>query len=169
MKRGSCPDGGGEVHFQCPVIKSLKPINLTEEGKVRMLATKVHLHLCHAHLWSSRIVPWWLRTFIAQLLMRVGVWRRALSSSPRTSSSLVVGDSCQRVQSEGADWREGRGRQVRRVRGIAYACKVSPQIPNRLVDAAKHILNCVLPDTYIYTDHFRGPKAVSSPPSTSLP
>jgi len=36
--------------------------------------------------------------------------------------------------------------QVRRVRGVAYAAKVSPQVPNRVVDAAKGLLNQVLPD-----------------------
>ncbi|KAJ1466618.1 hypothetical protein T484DRAFT_1646787, partial [Baffinella frigidus] len=30
--------------------------------------------------------------------------------------------------------------QVRRVRGVAFAAKVSPQVPNRLVDAAKGVL-----------------------------
>ena len=48
---------------------------------------------------------------------------------------------------------------MRRVRGVAYAAKVSPQIPNRLVDAARGLLNRVLPDTYIYTDHFKGARA----------
>jgi len=34
-KRGAPPLGGGEVIFQCPVVKELKPINLTTDSKVR--------------------------------------------------------------------------------------------------------------------------------------
>jgi RNA 3'-terminal phosphate cyclase-like protein len=52
--------------------------------------------------------------------------------------------------------------QVRRVRGVAFAAKVSPQVPNRLVDAAKGVLLKVLPDVYVYTDHLRGDKAGNS-------
>jgi hypothetical protein len=48
---------------------------------------------------------------------------------------------------------EGR---IKRVRGIAYTTKISPQIANRLVDGARGILNSLLPDVYIYTDHFKG-------------
>jgi len=36
-KRGAPPEGGGEVHFNCPVVKELKPINLTTESKVRRI------------------------------------------------------------------------------------------------------------------------------------
>ena len=85
LKRGARPDGGGEVHFRCPIVKCLKPINLTEMA------------------------------------------------------------------------------QVRRVRGVAYAAKVSPQVPNRIVDASKGLLNKVLPDVYIYTDHQKGASAGLSP------
>ncbi len=85
IKRGARPDGGGEVMFRCPVVKSLKAINLTDIAKVR------------------------------------------------------------------------------RVRGVAYAAKVSPQVPNRVVDAAKGLLNKVLPDVYIYTDHQKGANAGASP------
>ena len=38
---------------------------------------------------------------------------------------------------------------MRRVRGVAYAAKVSPQVPNRVVDAAKGLLNQVLPDVAV--------------------
>lgn len=45
---------------------------------------------------------------------------------------------------------------IKRVRGIAYTTKISPQMANRLVDGARGILNNLLPDVYIYTDHFKG-------------
>lgn len=77
-KRGAPPEGGGEVFLRVPVVKSLAPINLIDEGKIK------------------------------------------------------------------------------RIRGIAYTTKISPQIANRVVDGARSILNNLLPDVYIYTDHFKG-------------
>ena len=41
--------------------------------------------------------------------------------------------------------------------------QVSPQVPNRVVDAAKGLLNKVLPDVYVYTDHQKGASAGASP------
>ena len=52
---------------------------------------------------------------------------------------------------------------VKRVRGIAYGCRVSPSMTNRLVDGARGVLNALLPDVYIFTDHMSGEKAGKSP------
>jgi RNA 3'-terminal phosphate cyclase-like protein len=46
--------------------------------------------------------------------------------------------------------------KVKRVRGVAYGTKVSPQICNRLVDASRGVLNHFLPDVWVYTDVFKG-------------
>ena len=53
--------------------------------------------------------------------------------------------------------------KIKRVRGVAFACRVSPQIPNRLVESARGVLNNFLPDVYIYTDHRKGPQSGKSP------
>ena len=53
--------------------------------------------------------------------------------------------------------------KVKRIRGVAYACRVSPQIPNRMVESARGVLNNFLPDVYIYTDHRKGPQSGKSP------
>ena len=45
---------------------------------------------------------------------------------------------------------------VKRVRGVAFTLRVSPQTGNRLVDAARGVLNKFLPDVYIFTDHHPG-------------
>jgi len=42
------------------------------------------------------------------------------------------------------------------VRGVAFTLRVSPQTGNRLVDAARGVLNKFLPDVYIFTDHHPG-------------
>jgi len=52
---------------------------------------------------------------------------------------------------------------VRRVRGVAFTERVSPQAANRMVDAARAPLNALLPDVYIFTDHRAGGAAGGSP------
>lgn len=35
VRRGARPEGGGEVVLRCPIVKALKPINLTAMAQVR--------------------------------------------------------------------------------------------------------------------------------------
>jgi len=84
-KRGAPPLGGGRVEFVCPVIRELRPIDLTDPGLIK------------------------------------------------------------------------------RIRGVAYSTRVSPQTSNRVVTSARALLNRLLPDVYIYTDHFSGKNSGSSP------
>eukprot|EP00041_Stephanoeca_diplocostata_P015377 m.293085 g.293085 ORF g.293085 m.293085 type:complete len:360 (+) comp20014_c0_seq3:260-1339(+) len=53
--------------------------------------------------------------------------------------------------------------RIKRIRGIAFSTRVSPQTGNRVVDSARGVLNKLLPDVYIYTDHYRGAEAGKSP------
>ena len=52
---------------------------------------------------------------------------------------------------------------VKRVRGVAYCAKVSPQFANRVVTSARELLNKLLPDVYVHTDHYKGVAGGSSP------
>ncbi|KAJ2725188.1 hypothetical protein GGI07_001450 [Coemansia sp. Benny D115] len=52
---------------------------------------------------------------------------------------------------------------VRRIRGISYATRVSPQVANRMVEAARGELNRFIPDIYIYTDVYKGAESGLSP------
>lgn len=52
---------------------------------------------------------------------------------------------------------------VKRIRGIVYACKVSPAMANRTVETAKGVMLKFLPDVYIYTDQNRGKLSGKSP------
>eukprot|EP00898_Chlorokybus_atmophyticus_P003591 jgi/Chlat1/4232/Chrsp27S08882 len=85
VKRGAKPGGGGEVHFKCPVVRELKPIQWTDEG------------------------------------------------------------------------------MVKRVRGVAFTARVSPHMAARMVDAARGVLNRLLPDVYIFTDTSTGAESGNSP------
>lgn len=53
--------------------------------------------------------------------------------------------------------------KVKRVRGWAFAVRVSPTVASRVVAAAKGVLLDFLPDVYLYTDHTGGPAATRSP------
>lgn len=52
---------------------------------------------------------------------------------------------------------------VKRVRGVVYACKVSPALANRTVEAAKGPLLKFIPDVYINTDQTKGRSGGKSP------
>eukprot|EP00775_Hariotina_reticulata_P008346 gene8346-8530_t len=52
---------------------------------------------------------------------------------------------------------------VKRVRGIAYSMRVPPQNANRIVDAARGVMNQLLADVYIFTDTMSGSAAGASP------
>lgn len=52
---------------------------------------------------------------------------------------------------------------VKRVRGVAYSMKVSPQNTNRMVDGARGPLNDFLADVYIFTDSVSGANSGNSP------
>lgn len=53
--------------------------------------------------------------------------------------------------------------KVKRVRGVAYTTRVSPQFAARMVDAARGVLNEFLPDVWIYSDHCKGAACGESP------
>jgi RNA 3'-terminal phosphate cyclase-like protein len=48
---------------------------------------------------------------------------------------------------------------VKRIRGIAYCTRMSPQFANRMVESARSILTRYIPDVYIYTDVYKGPES----------
>ncbi|ROL53874.1 RNA 3'-terminal phosphate cyclase-like protein [Anabarilius grahami] len=104
VKRGMAPGGGGEVHFTCPVRRSMKPVQLTEPGKIKRI-------------------------------------RGTAYPSFETDNRKVLILN-QRVR---------------------FSVRVSPQMANRIVDAARSILNKFIPDIYIYTDHMKGLNSGKSP------
>jgi RNA 3'-terminal phosphate cyclase-like protein len=52
---------------------------------------------------------------------------------------------------------------VKKIRGVAFALRVSPAMSNRIVESAKGILLKFIPDVYITTDHNKGAVAGRSP------
>lgn len=52
---------------------------------------------------------------------------------------------------------------VRRIRGVAYAARVSPATTSRMVESSRSVLNAFIPDVFVYTDTARGAEAGASP------
>ncbi|CAM9679372.1 unnamed protein product [Discosporangium mesarthrocarpum] len=52
---------------------------------------------------------------------------------------------------------------IKRVRGNAYCTKVSPQIANRVAESSRGLLNRLLPDVWVHTDHHSGRTGGESP------
>ncbi|XP_063900961.1 RNA 3'-terminal phosphate cyclase-like protein [Zophobas morio] len=53
--------------------------------------------------------------------------------------------------------------KVKKIRGIAYSTRISPQTSNLVVEGCRSLLNPYLPDVYIYTDHYKGVESGLSP------
>lgn len=49
--------------------------------------------------------------------------------------------------------------RIKRIRGVASATRVSPQMANRMVEAARGVLNRFIPDLYLFADVYRGEEA----------
>ncbi|KAH0459716.1 hypothetical protein IEQ34_012530 [Dendrobium chrysotoxum] len=52
---------------------------------------------------------------------------------------------------------------VKRIRGVTFSTRVSPQFGNRMVFAARGVFNRFLPDVHIFTDHRSGQSGGRSP------
>ncbi|CAM6123225.1 unnamed protein product [Calypogeia fissa] len=52
---------------------------------------------------------------------------------------------------------------IKRVRGTAYSTRVSPQMANRMIDSVRGMFNKLLPDVYIFSDHYTGHESGKSP------
>ncbi|KAJ3669317.1 hypothetical protein LUZ60_011267 [Juncus effusus] len=52
---------------------------------------------------------------------------------------------------------------VKRIRGVAFSTRVSPQFTNRMIYAARGIFNRFIPDVHIFTDHRIGTAGGRSP------
>jgi RNA 3'-terminal phosphate cyclase-like protein len=55
---------------------------------------------------------------------------------------------------------EGR---IKRIRGLTYAARLSPQMANRAADTARGKLTRYIPDVYVYTDVYKGLESGKSP------
>lgn len=52
---------------------------------------------------------------------------------------------------------------IKRIRGVAFCSKISPTTVMRVIGSCRQVLNNLLPDVHIGTDHFKGKEGGSSP------
>lgn len=52
---------------------------------------------------------------------------------------------------------------IKKIRGIAYSTRCSPQFASRVGGAVRGVVNQFIPDVYIYTDHYQGANSGLSP------
>ncbi|KAL5529705.1 hypothetical protein ACEPAG_5690 [Sanghuangporus baumii] len=53
--------------------------------------------------------------------------------------------------------------KIKRIRGVSHAVRVSPQFSNRMIEAARSVLNRFIPDIYLYSDVYKGEESGKSP------
>ncbi|KAF8623462.1 hypothetical protein AX15_006246 [Amanita polypyramis BW_CC] len=53
--------------------------------------------------------------------------------------------------------------RIKRIRGIAHTVRVNPQFSNRMIEAARSVLNRYIPDIYLYSDVYKGSESGKSP------
>jgi RNA 3'-terminal phosphate cyclase-like protein len=51
---------------------------------------------------------------------------------------------------------------IKRVRGVAYATRMAPEMANRLVESTKGFMHNFIPDVWIYTDYYSGKQTGNS-------
>ncbi|KAF7778575.1 hypothetical protein Agabi119p4_2920 [Agaricus bisporus var. burnettii] len=53
--------------------------------------------------------------------------------------------------------------KIKRIRGVSHAVRVNPQFSNRMIEAARSLLNRYIPDIYLYSDVYKGDESGKSP------
>jgi len=53
--------------------------------------------------------------------------------------------------------------KIKRIRGIAHAVRVNPQISNCMIEASRSVLNRYIPDIYLFSDVYKGEDSGKSP------
>jgi RNA 3'-terminal phosphate cyclase-like protein len=106
-----------------------------------------------------------IRTVTLPQLKRFGIDGAQLKISKRGAPPLGGGEvifTCPTVRSLSPVQFVEQG-EIKRIRGIAYATRMSPQMANRVMDSAKGVLIRYIPDVYIYTDVYKGFESGKSP------
>jgi RNA 3'-terminal phosphate cyclase-like protein len=93
IKRGSAPLGGGEVNFKCPIVRSLKPMQFTDEGRIKRIrgiacCTRVSPQNANRLVDSARSI---LNRYIPDVYIYTDVYKGEESGkSPGFALSLVA-------------------------------------------------------------------------------
>ena len=91
-KRGAAPLGGGRVHFYCPIVKELNPIELVEFGKVKRV--RGNAISCRIPPSSAARVAHSAKGVMHRLLPDVWIHTDAHSSSGKRNKDGSPGGGC---------------------------------------------------------------------------
>jgi RNA 3'-terminal phosphate cyclase (RTC), insert domain len=149
--------GGGEIMLSVPVVRQLQPINAIDEGMVKRIRGVAYSMKVPPPTHTHTAVTFKLPCNITQ-------------STSLLVKTAVAGVSCEALQSSGA---APRWHRTARILFCILDCpcmnpgvcraQVSPQTSNRMVDGARSVINALLADAFIFTDHMSGPEAGHSP------
>jgi len=84
LKRGCPPEGGGEVEFSCPAMRTLKPINLTDAGFIKRVRGVAYSSRLSPHIANSVVNG--ARGVFNQLLPDVYINTHCLQGAPAGNS-----------------------------------------------------------------------------------
>ncbi|KAI7834865.1 RNA 3'-terminal phosphate cyclase/enolpyruvate transferase [Kickxella alabastrina] len=157
---------GGKLDMDCPVSRGLgyyleALVALGPFGKEQLTAvlrgvTMNNLDLSVDTLRTATLVNY--RNFGIDEGVELKITRRG--APPRGGGEVRFICPCVRAVKPLNFVDQGR---IRRIRGISYATRVSPQTANRMVESARGELNRFIPDIYIYTDVYKGADSGLSP------
>lgn len=107
-----------------------------------------------------------LKTVTLPLLQNFGVWGGSLEVKRRGAMPKgggIVEFKLPPVKKSLTPLHVTEEGLVKRIRGVAFCAKISPNVVNRVIDSCREVLNHVLPDVFINTDHYKGKMAGDSP------
>ncbi|GAA6025463.1 hypothetical protein JCM8202_003620 [Rhodotorula sphaerocarpa] len=100
---------------------------------------------------------------LAMFLDRDGVELRITKRGHPPAGGGEITFTCPSVRTIKSGFEFTNVGRISKIRGIAHSVRVSPQLANRLVAAARSVLNRYIPDIYIYSDVYRGEDSGKSP------
>ncbi|KAJ1668082.1 hypothetical protein IW140_000751 [Coemansia sp. RSA 1813] len=157
---------GGKVTIDCPVSRSIGYylevlVALAPFGKEQMVATLRGITMNNTDLSVDTIRTATLRNY-RHFGIEEGVEMRVTKRGAPPKGGGEVRFICPVVRAVKPINYIDQGR-IKRIRGISYATRVSPQTANRMVETARGELNRFIPDIFIYTDVYKGAESGFSP------
>jgi len=107
-----------------------------------------------------------LRDVTIPLLQNFGIWGIQMKvvrrgCAPKGGGAVEISIPCTKGSLKSIQLvEEGL---IKRIRGVAFCSKISPNIVMRVIGTCRQVLNNLLPDVHIGTDHFKGREGGSSP------
>lgn len=148
--------GGAEVVHECHPSRSLVyylegvlPVALFGKEPLQLELTGVTNESLDVSIDSFKsVVPNLLKQFGVEEGMVVDILQRGLG--PLGGGRVRVKVPTVKTLEAPSMTEEGK---IKRIRGVAYACRTSPQLCNRMFETVRGVFVDYIPDVWIHTDH----------------